>query len=66
MMLGLSIEHKSRWYEPEYEVHPIGDYSESKQYLICLRFHVGCIDELKPGMYTEGKELRVEVVEIDD
>lgn len=65
-MLGLSIEHKSIWYEPEYEIYPIGDYSETKQKEILKRFDVNSIDELKPGSYVETDDVRVVIVEIED
>ncbi len=65
-MIGLSIEHKDKWYEPEFDIHPIGDYSETKKHSICLRFEVSSVDELKPGMCVENRSVRVIVVEIDD
>lgn len=65
-MLGLSIEHKSIWFEPEYIVHPIGDYSKTKQEEILKRFGVSSMDELKPGSYIETDDVRVVVVEIED
>lgn len=65
-MLGLSIEHRQFWYKPEYMVHPIGDYSETKQKEILKRFEVKTMDELKVGSYVEDDDVRVVIVEIED
>ena len=65
-MIGLNVEHKALWYEPEYNVHKIGDFSPYKQQLICKRFEVESIDELTVGTYVENDNFRVTVVEIDD
>ena len=67
-MLGLSIEHRSIWYEPEYEIYPIGDYSKTKQDEILDRFGVRSMDELKNivGSYVEDDCVRVTITEIED
>ena len=65
-MLGLSIEHRSIWYEPEYEIYPIGDYSKTKQEEILSRFGVESMEDLKVGSYIEDDNVRIVVVEIED
>jgi hypothetical protein len=47
-------------------VHPIGDYSETKQKEILKRFEVKTMDELKVGSYVEDDDVRVVIVEIED
>lgn len=65
-MRGLSIEHRSIWYEPEYEIYPIGDYSKTKQEEILERFGVESLEELKVGSYIEDDCVRVIITEIED
>lgn len=65
-MLGLSIEHKVVWYLPENRVHPIGDYSKTKQDDILKHFGIESIGELKPGSYVETDDVRVIIVDIED
>ena len=65
-MLALSIEHRPRWYEPEYEIYPIGDYSKTKQEEILSRFGVNSMDKLIVGSYVEDDRIRVKIVEIED
>lgn len=65
-MLGLSIEHRVIWYEPECEIYPIRDYSKTKQDEILKRFEANSMDELKAGSYVESDDVRVVITEIED
>jgi hypothetical protein len=64
-MLALSIEDKLCWNRPMVNVIPIEEYSDFKKQLICQRFEVDSIEELKVGSFVENDDERTTIVEVD-
>jgi hypothetical protein len=65
-MLGLSIEDSYCWNRPTLRVIPIDDFSDFKKQLICEKFGVNSIEELKVGSFVDVNDERTTVVEIEE
>lgn len=65
-MIGLSIEDKISWNRPIIRVIPIDGFLDFKKQLICEKFGVDSVDELKVGSFVEEDGERTTVVEIED